>query len=77
MAPAIQEALVVPEVLVAQAASAQSEQEAAATLAPAVFEPQAVSLHSHLHPEEHLRSDPVVCQLLHRLDEPGHASNAV
>ena len=61
----------------AQGASAQSEQETAATLAPAVLEPQAVSLHSHLHPVEHLRPDPVVCHLLHRLDDPGHASNAV
>ena len=77
MVLAAQEALEVPEVLVVQVASAQPEQEAAATLAPAVLEPQAVSLHSHLYPEEHLRSDPVVSQLLHRLNEPGHASNAV
>ena len=77
MAPAIQEALVVPEVLVVQVASAQPEQEEGATLAAVVLEPQAVYLHYHLHPEEHLHSDPVVCQLLHRLDESGHAFNAV
>ena len=77
MALAVQEALVVPEVLVVQAASSQPEQEEAATLAPAVLEPQAVYLHYHLHPQEHLHSDTVVCQLLHCLYEPGHASNAV
>ena len=40
-------------------------------------ETQAVSRDSHVHSEEHLCSDPVVCQLLHHLDDPGHASNAV